>query len=89
MPSSVTLEDELEQVIQDLVRSGRYRSEGEVIRDGLRLIEERDRKLAALDAALTRGRADVEAGRVHPAGEVFAELKARYKGMATNRDLGE
>jgi predicted transcriptional regulator len=34
--------------------------------------------LAALDAALARGIADAEAGRVRDADEVFAELSARY-----------
>ncbi|TBW32837.1 DUF1778 domain-containing protein [Siculibacillus lacustris] len=32
----------------------------------------------ALDAALARGIADAEAGRVRPVDEVFSELKARY-----------
>jgi predicted transcriptional regulator len=34
--------------------------------------------VAALDAALARGLADAEAGRVRDIDEVFAELRARY-----------
>jgi len=62
----------------------------EVVRAGLRLLENdedlRKRKLAELDAALARGIADAEAGRVVPAEEVFAELRARYQAMADRRD---
>jgi antitoxin ParD1/3/4 len=86
MPSSVALGN-LESVVKRLVASGRYNSKSEVIREGIRLVEEREKKLAALDAALARGVADVESGRVHPADEVFDELRARYKGMAES--LGE
>ena len=40
--------------------------------------QERDRaaKLQALDAALARGIADAEAGRVTPIGEAFERLRA-------------
>ena len=48
-------------------------------------MEERERKLAALDAAIEVGMADVGAGRVHDAEEVFAELKERYTRLATAR----
>ena len=49
-----------------------------MLRDALRLMEERERKLAKLDAAIERSIADVEAGRVHDAEDVFYELKARF-----------
>ena len=45
-----------------------------------RLVEEHDKKLAALDAALARGVADADAGRVRDADEVFDELRRRYLG---------
>ena len=47
-------------------------------------MEEREKALAALDAALERGLADADAGRVHDADEVFAELKARYAALPDN-----
>ncbi|WP_159728480.1 type II toxin-antitoxin system ParD family antitoxin [Methylosinus sp. Ce-a6] len=78
MPSGVLLERDLERAIDRLVSSGRYRSRSEVIREGVRLIEERDKRMAALDVALQRGLADARAGRIHSADEVFAELRARY-----------
>ena len=81
MPSSVALGN-LEGTVEKLVASGRYNSKSEVIREGIRLVDEREKKLAVLDAALDRGLADTEAGRVHDADAVFSELRARYRGMA-------
>lgn len=37
-------------------------------------------RLAALDAAIARGLADVEAGRVRPIDEAFAKIRARLGG---------
>jgi antitoxin ParD1/3/4 len=81
MPMSVDLGKRLESTVAKLVKQGRYNSKSEVLREGIRLVEEREKQLAKLDAALARGLADVEAGRVRPASEVFAELKARYRAM--------
>jgi antitoxin ParD1/3/4 len=75
MPSSVALGN-LENVVVKLVESGRYNSKSEVIREGIRLVEEREKRLALLDEALAAGLADAEAGRVIPAEDVFAELRA-------------
>ena len=38
-----------------------------------------------LDAALECGLADADAGRIHAAEDVFAELKARYAGLPTEQ----
>ncbi|HTX50822.1 MAG TPA: type II toxin-antitoxin system ParD family antitoxin [Caulobacteraceae bacterium] len=79
MAISVELGGPLEQFVDDLVRNGRYGSKSEILREGVRLIQEREAKLAALDAALAVGIADAEAGRVKPLREVFDRLEARYK----------
>ncbi|MGJ0504223.1 MAG: type II toxin-antitoxin system ParD family antitoxin [Methylocystis sp.] len=75
----------LEEVIDRLVASGRYGSKIEVIREGVRLVEERERKLAVLDAAIECGIADAEAGRVTPADVVFDRLTAKYRHMAQSK----
>ncbi len=79
MPSSYTLGHHFEGFIQAQLSSGRYNNASEVVRDGLRLLEERERKLAALDAALMRGIADVEGGRVVDADTAFDTLEDRYR----------
>ncbi|EHK57483.1 type II toxin-antitoxin system ParD family antitoxin [Allomesorhizobium alhagi] len=85
MPISADLGPHLEEFVSKLVNKGRYNSKSEVLREGVRLIEEREARLAALDAALARGIADADAGRVKPAEEVFARLEAKYRSQAENR----
>lgn len=55
MPSSVDLGDKLERVVAKLISQGRYGSKSEVIREGVRLVEERERKVEALDKASPMG----------------------------------
>ncbi len=73
---------QLESYIQQLVDTGRYGSKSEVLREGMRLIQDREAKLVALDVALARGIADIEAGRTKPSSEVFDRLEAKYLAMA-------
>ncbi|MDQ0468151.1 type II toxin-antitoxin system ParD family antitoxin [Labrys wisconsinensis] len=80
MASSAELGPRLEAFVTSLVKTGRYNSRSEVIREGLRLVEEREKRLAALDAALERGLAQVDAGQGKPVGEVFDRLEAKYGG---------
>jgi antitoxin ParD1/3/4 len=44
-------------------------------------VQEREQKLAALDASIARGLADADAGRLIPAKDVFTQLKAKYSAM--------
>jgi len=78
---SADLGTQLESFVAKLVETGRYNSKSEVLREGIRLIQEREARLAVLDQALARGLADAEAGRVKPAGDAFARLEAKYQAM--------
>jgi antitoxin ParD1/3/4 len=82
MTASGELGNQLEEFVANLVASGRYRSKREVLQEGVRLIQEREAQLADLDAAIARGIADADAGRVKPAAEVFDRLEAKYRAMA-------
>lgn len=82
MAISADLGPQLEAFVASLVTSGRYNSKSEVLREGIRLLQERETRLAALDAALARGLADADAGRTRPAQEVFDELEAEFTKMA-------
>ena len=82
MPSSFTLGHHFEAFIRAQLSGGRYNNASEVVREALRLLEERDRRLTALDAALMRGVADIEAGRLTDAGTVFDRLEDRYRDAA-------
>jgi antitoxin ParD1/3/4 len=84
MAISAELGPHLEAFVSKLVSSGRYNSKSEVLRDGLRLLEERQAKLAALDAMVAEGLADIDAGRVHDAEDVFDELESDIRAMTAS-----
>jgi len=88
MAISADLGAHLEGVVNELVSTGRYNSKSEVLREGVRLVQEREARLAALDAALAKGIADADAGRVKPAGEVLDRLEAKYLNQAQAKKAG-
>ncbi|MCB0646264.1 MAG: type II toxin-antitoxin system ParD family antitoxin [Saprospiraceae bacterium] len=53
--TSVTLGQHFEQIIEESIKSGRYASASEVIRAGLRLIDEREQKIKMLRDAIEAG----------------------------------
>jgi antitoxin ParD1/3/4 len=79
---SADLGKQLETYIQQLVDTGRYGSKSEVLREGVRLVQDRETRLAALDASIMRGVADAEAGRTNAGSDVFDRLEAKYRAMA-------
>jgi antitoxin ParD1/3/4 len=86
MAISAELGETLEAVVNDLVARGRYNSKSEVLREGIRLVQEREAALAEFYEKLDRGLDDIEAGRTRPAEEVFAELRDKYQLMAEADD---
>lgn len=86
MASSANLGQRLENYVTELVKSGRYNSRSEVLREGVRLVEEREKRLSVLDAALARGLADADAGRTVPLEMVGNRLAEKYRAMAEDRD---
>ena len=55
---NVSLGDRWETFVSNIVKHGRYGSASEVVREGLRLVEEREEKLKALRAMLDKSFAD-------------------------------
>lgn len=53
--TSVAIGDHFQRFIEQLVKQGRFGSASEAIRAGLRLLEEREAKLAALRNAIQEG----------------------------------
>ena len=53
--TSVELGDEIAGFVEGQVKSGRYGSASEVVRAGLRLLQDEETKMAALRAALIKG----------------------------------
>lgn len=79
---SADLGQQLETFVTRLVETGRYGSKSEVLREGVRLIQDREAQLAALDTVIGRALAASDAGRGKPANEVFDRLEAKYRAMA-------
>lgn len=75
----------LETYVTTLVTSGRYGSKSEVLREGVRLIQEREAQLEALDTVIARGVADSDAGRGKPADQVFDRLEQKYAAMVNDK----
>lgn len=88
MDGQVNLGADLESYVEGLVREGGFASRDEVIREGVRLVWEREKAawLADLDVSIRRGIADSEAGRVRDLDEVTARLRGKYQAMAKARE---
>ena len=78
MPSSYVIGDHFESFIKEQIQQGRYASASEVVRDGLRALEDRAKfrtmKLEALRLEIQKG---ADSGPGIPAESVFAEVRRR------------
>ena len=100
MPTrNVVLTDHQAALVERLVDSGRYQNASEVLREGLRLVEDREAedkaRLKALREAARIGIADLDAGRytAHPSGAsidqrvtaILGDVIARQEKAGTTR----
>lgn len=80
MPSSYVIGSHFEGFIKGQIEQGRYASASEVIRDGLRALEDQTQitamKLEALRAEIQSG---ISSGTARPLVDVRKDLKARYQ----------
>ena len=82
MPSSYAIGDHFEQFIKAQLESGRYSSASEIVRDALRLMEEREQlRQVQLEQLRQQIRAGIDSGPSIPAEEVFDRLSAKYQAM--------
>jgi antitoxin ParD1/3/4 len=76
---NVSLTPELEQFVQSRVASGLYQTASEVIREGLRLLEERERAretaLEELRAKIRRGIGQADRGELLDGDAVFEKIR--------------
>ena len=83
MPTSVALSRHFEKFIQAQIKSGRYNNASEVVRAGLRLLEDRHvndtLRHQELRAAIAAGRAG---GKGKSADAVFERLETKYRKRA-------
>ena len=90
---NISITPELDAFLQDRVKSGRYQTTSEVVREALRLLvrheQERDEALLQLKAKLATGVGQADRGELIDGDEVFSELREmiqeRRRAKATKR----
>ena len=88
MPSSYVIGEHFESFIKEQIQQGRYASASEVVRDGLRALEDREKlkaaKLEALRAEIHRG---ADSGPGIPAKAAFSSVRKRVAEVAASGPL--
>lgn len=79
---NVSIGERWESFVDGIVKAGRYGSASEVVREGLRLVEERESKLKALRDTLN---ASVERGGKHSREDVRQSVEAALDEWEANR----
>jgi len=84
---NIVLTNHQEQLVGALVKTGRYQNVSEILREGLRLVEEQElqyqNKLLKLREALAEGLDDIENGRTVSLG-VGEEIADYFKSRAAD-----
>ena len=80
MPTSYSLSPHLEHFVREQVESGRYNNASEVVRAGLRLLEDQQKQTELqLEALREAVRAGVSSGSGASADEVLDRIEARME----------
>lgn len=78
---NVNLGPVLDQFVSDLLRGGLYQSQSEVLREGLRLLKDREElkqlRFGELRREIALGSEQADRGELVDGGEVFAKIKKR------------
>jgi putative addiction module antidote protein, CC2985 family len=86
MSTSVVLSQHFETFVQQQLATGRFNNVSEVIRAGLRLLEEQQQQFATraleLKDALAEG---MQSGQPRPADDVFDEIEAQVRELAKSK----
>ena len=86
MPSSYVVGEHFEAFIKNQIQQGRYASASEVIRDGLRALEDREQfRVVKLEALRTEIQKGADSGAGLPADAVFAEVRTRIAKVAAGQ----
>ena len=81
---NVSIGERWEKFVASAVALGRYNSSSEVVREGLRLVEEREAKLSALQETLNQS---ILAGGHNSDTDVAAYIDARLGDLASTEDI--
>ena len=86
---NVHLTPQLETLVQNKVKTGRYNSASEVVREALRLFEDRERirelQIQELRKKINKGWASLERGEGVDGEEFFSALEQEERGLGRKR----
>lgn len=85
MDRSFDLGEQYEAIIDDAVKTGRYTTPDEVVRESLRLLIQREAAIARFDAEIQKGIEAADRGELIDAEEVLDRLERKYRDMAEQR----
>ena len=86
MPSSYVIGDHFEKFIRAQIEAGRYASASEVIRDSLRLLENRERlRQIEVEEYRQKVKEGMTSGQGINADDVFDRLETKYQTMIINQ----
>ena len=86
MPSSYVIGDHFEKFIRAQIETGRYASASEVIRDSLRLLENRERlRQIEIEEYREKVKEGMTSGQGIAADDVFDRLEVKYQTMLINQ----
>ena len=81
---NVNLGSGFDQFVADLLKTGLYQSQSEVLREGLRLLKEREElkqlRIAALRKEIAIGGAEADRGKFVDGEKAFEEIRRRSSG---------
>ncbi len=86
---NVHLTPELETLVQNKVKTGRYNSASEVVREALRLFEQRDQlrelQLRELRKKIDQGWTSLQSGKTIDGEEFFKQLESEERELVRKR----
>jgi antitoxin ParD1/3/4 len=87
MATSYSIGKHFEAFIESLIASGRYSTASEIIRDGLRLMEEREQdREAKLEWLRTEIQKGLDSGPAEEVGDMFMRIKAEGRKRLAAKD---
>ena len=75
MDDQPPLDPQDEALIEEALKSGRYPSRAEILRQGLSVVREREAQWARFDTEIQKGIDDLDAGRSIPLEDAFESVR--------------
>jgi antitoxin ParD1/3/4 len=85
MDEKPALDPQDEAFIEQAVKSGRYATRAEILREGLSVVREREAQWARFNAEIQKGLDSLDRGEGIPLEEAFAQVRASLRQKRSGR----